>query len=212
MPTIAMPRSVASVITETPVKTDYEAAFDWERDYGALYRACPDAFWLAPDADDLLPKLERAAPEPVEGVAVEDIGPARVSGRIGATVTACLTAGPIFLAIAILADGADRTGIVAGMGMAAMSLFVAPLSMPIGAILATFPVMLGTLILGELGRTRAEWRRPLLWTAVGTALGLVIAAVFANDSAVAATALVLTSAASARIAHSNIRWDGDLPA
>jgi hypothetical protein len=23
--------------------------FDWERDYGPLYRACPSAFWLAPE-------------------------------------------------------------------------------------------------------------------------------------------------------------------
>lgn len=27
-------------------------AFDWEKEYGPLYRACPSAFWLAPGPGD----------------------------------------------------------------------------------------------------------------------------------------------------------------
>lgn len=26
--------------------------FDWEREYGPLFRACPSAFWLAPEPGD----------------------------------------------------------------------------------------------------------------------------------------------------------------
>ena len=26
--------------------------FDWERDYGPIWRACPSAFWLAPEPGD----------------------------------------------------------------------------------------------------------------------------------------------------------------
>lgn len=34
-----------------PKKPDPNA-FDWERDYGKLYRACPTAFWLAPEPSE----------------------------------------------------------------------------------------------------------------------------------------------------------------
>ncbi|URW76808.1 hypothetical protein M9980_06335 [Sphingomonas donggukensis] len=187
-------------------------AFDWERDYGPLYRACPDAFWLAPDADDLLPTPDRAAPQWTLVTRFEDIDPPSVHHGKTAATMACLTAGPIFLAFTMFAEVAGRSGMVAGLGVAAISLFLAPFTMAIGAFLAAIPVTFGTLILGELGLTRAPWRRPLLWTAVGTAIGIVIAAMFANESLVAATALIFTSAASARIARSVIRWEGAEPA
>lgn len=206
-------RQIGSVITEMPVPTIARTAFVWERDYGPLYRACPDAFWLAPDADDVLPGIAaRAAPNAVVAPPRDDSAAPAVARRVTAAAMACVTAGPIFLAIAMLLEGAGRAGVMSGLGHAAASLFLAPFSIVIGAVLAVMPVALGTLILGELGLARAASRRPLAWTAVGAMMGIVIAAVFAAGSGVVATGLVLTSAACARIANAFVRWEGPLPA
>lgn len=182
-------------------------AFDWERDYGSLYRDCPSAFWLAPDGSRQIVPVEEPrrahvlhlAPKPPEELALPS-----VSGRIGGGGLSLAVAGPVFLTTAMLFDGLER-GVGSGIVAAFASLAAFPFTIPVGAVLGLLPVVLGVSVLSHLGIKVPEARPAWVWTLVGAAMGFCIAAMFDAGIPIGA-ALVATSATCARIARSWVQW------
>lgn len=193
-------------ITETTLMQ----TFDWDRDYGPLYRACPTAFWLAPDASDVLPAvagpiLPRHDIIPVGPSAPAPLDLATATGQADAVFAALLVAGPVFAASELLLTGITHAGFAQAIGPALASIIFTPLTILFGMPLALLPVMTGVVALAALGRRWTEWREPWVWTATGGALGLMIALAVQAD-APTGLALVATSLACARLARHRVAW------
>lgn len=175
-----------------------------------LYRDCPTAFWLAPDADDVL--TERPAPPPPASApaALADVD-TTATGFLTAIGLALLVAGPSFVAtMGLVTDIGGTTPITRiAMGVA-MGLVLSPLTIPFGGIAAATPVILGVSLLAWLGTTYPAARRRRVWAATGAGMGLIIAAAF--DAGMTTLPLVLTSIACASIAHTAIDWTTRDPA
>lgn len=182
-------------------------AFDWERDYGSLYRDCPSAFWLAPDGSRQIvpveeprrPQVLHLAPRPQA-----EPEPAPVSGRVAGSAIALGIAGPMFLATTMFVDGLDQ-GVLRSFGMAGVSAVAMPFTVPIGALLALLPVICGVLTLSHFGIREPIVREPWVWTMVGTIMGIAIAVLFGAGAAVG-LGLIATSAACARISRAGVEW------
>lgn len=178
-----------------------------------LYRECPTAFWLAPDAEAVLRPADGPVlpppPRPVD--LVEDATTGwRAEGFGSAVGYAVAIAGPTFVATMGLIDtgvGTPIERIASGIALGAVS---APMSIPFGSIAAFVPVLLGAFILTHAGVEHSIARRRSLWAAVGTGMGLLIAAAF--DAGMVTIPLLLTSIACASIAHRAITWVEPEPA
>ncbi|KQN26180.1 hypothetical protein ASE86_08500 [Sphingomonas sp. Leaf33] len=171
-----------------------------------LYRDCPTAFWLAPEADSLLPapnftlEPQVAQAEPT----APDAATATATGFLAAIGFAMMVAGPSFLStLSLTTDGVGTplARIASGVGLALVS---APLSIPFGAIPAAAPVIIGVGLLTWLGMSRPIARLRRLWAATGAGMGLMIAAAF--DAGMTTVPIVLTSIACACVAHRAIDW------
>ena len=202
-------RAQLSGMTEITERTLDDALYHHRSQLDTLYRDCPTAFWLAPDADDLL--LAPGDPAPIAPVRAP--GPApdvdeepRAHGLGRAIGYGIVSAGPIFTATAMMLD---RTGYDSSwwdaVARGLVSLFAFPLTITVGAFLAFLPVFFGVLGLTAIGRTHEAARVPAVWAATGGAMGAALATVF-DAGATAGLALVATSILSARIAHVAIRW------
>jgi len=79
----------------------------------------------------------------------------------------------------------------------------------IGFVLAFVPNLLGASAMATLAERRDAARAPFAWTAAGALAGTGIAALFAdfNDDRSVAFALILTSAACARICRAQLHWE-----
>ncbi|RHW17075.1 hypothetical protein D1610_13235 [Sphingomonas gilva] len=177
--------------------------FDWERDYGGTYRQCPSAFWLAPDAADVLPPADllhpRPAPPAAEPQPMIDPPDESVDNRAFGAGLAILLAGPIFVMSIPLVEGLAAPAIAFAM-IAAL-----PFTVVIGAILAAVPVCLGSLLMGKLGEAGRGWRHPLAWMGVGAPFGMVLAALFGSGPQ-GIGAMAITGALCAGVARWKVRW------
>lgn len=191
----AMPRLADAVLA----KALHWAATEEER----LYRECPTAFWLAPEANDIMTPpqaMTTATIEPTPEPSDEKVA----TGQGSAIGFASLVAGPVFLSTLSLVTEGNGTPIGRILSGVGLGLISAPLSMPVGAIAASMPVILGVALLSWLGLNHATARRRSLWAAVGAGMGLIIAAAF--DAGMATIPLVLTAVACASVAHRAIHW------
>lgn len=197
-------RQQVSEMTET-TETTLARTFGWETPEARLYRDCPTAFWLAPDAQDYLPSLPEA-PMPAEVPEPETYLKDEVEGLRGAVACGALTAGPIFaasLALLLPARGADAWYVP--FARAVISLTLAPVTMLVGAAPALLPVLAGVLVLGMLGTGVATLRTPATWAAVGGVIGAAIAALF-DAGSTGGLAVIATSVACAAIARHFVTW------
>lgn len=186
-----------------------ERTFHRYPDLETLYRDCPSAFWLAPDADDLLPipapAPAKTSPAPVEIETVPGDSP-MVDGLSSGVARALIVAGPIFAATGLmLAETAPDERWWSPFGRALASLVAAPLTITVGAMLALLPVLAGVLALGWAGKTFTGLRQRSAWSATGALMGVAIAAMF-NAGGAVALALVTTSIACATVARSCVAW------
>ncbi|MFD1787214.1 hypothetical protein ACFSC3_06495 [Sphingomonas floccifaciens] len=180
------------------------AAFHWPAtEEERLYRDCPTAFWLAPDADDLLPEPP-LAPMPQTEPQHSATPEMTATGTTGAIGLAVAVAGPVFVAALSLVVQSPSTPIERIAGGLALALVSFPLTIPVGGLAALLPVILGVTTLAWLGSERPLARRGSLWAATGTGMGLAIAALF--DAGMVTIPLVLTSIACATVAHRAIDW------
>lgn len=186
------------------------ATFHWGvSEESRLYRECPTAFWLAPDAYAALTTPEvagRKMPEKPEAV-VTDV---TATGVRGAITSAALVAGPVFLSALGLIQETGGTPISAIVRSVWLGLMSAPLSIPVGALAALIPAIIGVCVLSMLGLKHPLARRRSLWASTGAGMGLIIAAAF--DAGMTTIPLVLTSIACATVARKAIDWPDPDPA
>lgn len=201
-------RDTLSEMTETAeVMLSSIFARDRARDI-ALYRECPTAFWLAPDADL---SVEPTAP-PADILVSPNVRPPsetpdEVTGINSAILHAMIAAGPVFAA-AWLAIESGQTGDSwwEPLARAGLSVMLAPFTVLVGAVLGVIPILVGTMMLGE-GGTHLIWlRKRGAWLATGAAMGTAIAALVGADAG-AGLALIVTSVACATIARHAVDWN-----
>jgi len=174
-----------------------------------LYRECPSAFWLAPDGSDALPPIEYCVPTSFESPAVTS-HPASVEGQAGAIGFAALIAGPVFIStmsLVIDGGGTPLNRIAMGVGLGLISF---PFSIPVGALAAVLPLMLGVFLLTWLGTTHKAARLRRVWAATAAGMGTIFAAMF--DAGIVTVPLVITSITCAMVAHRAIDWTDADPA
>lgn len=204
MPTITETEiaRIADIYEATLTETFHRTTVQEER----LYRECPSAFWLAPDAD--LRTEARCPPKPHAEPVVAAATPHDVAmiptGYPAAILSPLLLAGPVFVAtlgLVMEGSGAPLTRLGQALALALVSF---PLTIPVGAILALLPVSVGVASLARLDGSRPVARDTRLWAATGAGLGLAIAALF--DAGIVTVPLVLTAIACATMARRAIEW------
>lgn len=133
-----------------------------------------------------------------------------VSDSLGSAGKAMLLAGPIFLASTLAASLYQMLPepIPVESENVAQMFVITLISVPIGAILACFPVLLGAMTLSTLGKHSSLFRTPITWTISGLLIGFAImAALSLGEREMAMNfALLVTCAACARIARIGVTW------
>lgn len=199
-------RQRVSEFTELSEGSKAAAAFDWERDYGGAYRQCPTAFWLAPDATDILPEPDLLHPRPmpvstVEPPVIIDPPEQKVDNRAIGAALSIILAGPVFATTIPLVSGPLATAPMA----AVVTLALFPFTVPVGMLLAAIPVCVGSLLMGKLGEVDRRWRHPLAWMGVGAPFGMLLAGLFGSGPQGVAS-MAVTGAICAGIARWKVRW------
>lgn len=205
---IAEARAKYSGLPEMSENNPMRPGLERERDYGAAWRDCPSAFWLAPDATDHLPDVDvlkpQYAPEPDSVGKGDHRNDAHVAqnatGKGKGIATATLVAGPVFFAalVAIATPMPQVTSTIVA------SLLLAPLTIGVGGVLAILPVALGTFAMAWLGRHVAPARWHAAWWLAGALFGMTIAAPFGAFEGLAMMAV--TGGVCAGIARAFVRW------
>jgi hypothetical protein len=165
-----------------------------------LYQACPSAFWLAPEDGTIAPPSFDLRPQPSElASAPESIPVDAVWNGAHGGLVATMLAGPIFV-------GLFAVALLPSMGIAVVggAVLIGIVACPFGMMLSCLPVALGSLALGELGRTRPLARLRRVWATTGALMGLAISGLF--DAELVTIPLVLTSVACALVAHRGVQW------
>ncbi|RDE05175.1 hypothetical protein [Sphingomonas aracearum] len=176
-----------------------------ERQRADLYRQCPSAFWLAPEADWLPDSDGPMLP------AVPDIdnapAPKIVVHAFRHMLLALTAAGPIFFAAAMACEGLAAHGTtgsaVAGLAGAVL---LSAIVVPFGAVLALLPVLLGTVVMGFASERWERARHPLAWSVTGGAMGVAIAGLF-DAGASPTIALLITGLACAAVVRSGVWFE-----
>lgn len=182
--------------------------FDWDRDYGGIYRKVPSAFWLAPDGDEALPATDGPSLRPAASPDESDAAPLptriAVTGRSAGASLAMLCAGPIFV-LPLLVTLAPALSPAQLLGSIVGALAASIVAVPFGIVLGALPILVGTAMMGEAGKHSELPRRYSAWAAVGALMGLAIAGGF--DAGIITIPLVLTSLLCALIVRYWTRWD-----
>ena len=209
MTNIADAREQLSGMTEITEKTIAQTLHR-DADLDALYRECPTAFWLAPDADlSVPPAPPHRSGHTVVTTFVLDHQPSNecVHGRMSAVWRSLLAAGPIFAATGLMLHRAEfDQHWWDPFARALASLIAAPLTVTVGALLALLPILAGVFAMSATGSAFPVARRPIAWGTAGGVMGLAIAALF-DVGSTEALALVTTSVACAWIARTGVEWD-----
>lgn len=135
----------------------------------------------------------------------------------GAVVSAAFLAGPLF--VAGIAVGQWTTDLAQPIALQAIDLSgtmaliggIIVFAVPIGALLAIAPIMLGSYVLGQLGRHNPAFTLPIVWALVGCLIPLLPLAatnqLAAPDVRILASGLITACGGCALISRWRARWD-----
>ncbi|WP_343519855.1 hypothetical protein [Sphingomonas sp.] len=111
---------------------------------------------------------------------------------------AMAAAGPLFL-------------IPIAFSVGPMAFLAIPLAIPIGAVIAAIPVIVGGFLMGSLGTQHDATRKPFAWGGAGALLALAIARIFdAIPDPLFTGGFIFTGICCALIVRYGTRWDEDL--
>ncbi len=133
----------------------------------------------------------------------------RVRNVISAAALASIAGGPLLLVmmtIGVLLSG-DPVHVAPDQALQALTV-IAMIGM-VGWFVAIVPNLLGTAVLGWLGRFNIGMRMPAAWAIIGAAAGGVPAWLCATDYARSETAAAMAGigAVSALLCRARVRWD-----
>jgi hypothetical protein len=133
-------------------------------------------------------------------------------GEPGAAALASLAAGPAFVTVATLADfyrGIPATFEISGADILAL-LQMMPLVLPIGALIAFAPNMLGTIVMSQWSHQSWLARTPVAWIVAGGAFGGALGQVLTGGDTWGLTApFVVTGALCAAVCRLFVDLDHD---
>lgn len=133
----------------------------------------------------------------------------RFEYRHGAAV-ALVSAGPsyvlLFFAHQLLSDPTLFTNPAEFLAL----LPIALVAVPVGALIAFLPVLLGGLAMGYLGTRSIRARQPVIWAGAGAVIGTLITFIFDNSArSELALPFLLNGAICALIVRYGTRWSDD---